>query len=32
MDLDWRPHDVMIMPDDEIQAEVDAPSAKRRTE
>jgi cation diffusion facilitator family transporter len=26
MDLDWRLHDVMIMPVDEIQAEVDAPT------
>jgi hypothetical protein len=32
MDLDWRLHDVMIMPVDEIQAEVDAPGATRRTE
>jgi cation diffusion facilitator family transporter len=32
MDLDWRLHDVMIMPVDEIVDEVDAPHAKRRAE
>jgi cation diffusion facilitator family transporter len=32
MDLDWRLHDVMIMPVDEIEAEVDAQDAKRRAE
>ena len=30
MDLDWRLHDVMIMPVDEIEAEVDSADAKRR--
>jgi cation diffusion facilitator family transporter len=32
MDLDWRLHDVMIMPVDEIGAEVDAQDAKRWAE
>jgi cation diffusion facilitator family transporter len=32
MDLDWRLHDVMIMPVGEIVGEVDTPDAKRRAE